>query len=195
MNRNKELPVMMFLNPDEARTIEAIASRIIPSDETRPGAKEAGAVIYIDQSLAGYFRHLQKFYRQGIIEFESFCREKFGIAFKNLTEEQQDQLLLSIEKIEIVDITESSDDIEKRENLLAQFFAVVHEHTMEGTFGDPLYGGNRDTVGWNLIGFPGAQWGYTPEQMTLGFDVNQIKVKTLSDIQKEYKPVVTEVKL
>ncbi|SHS62569.1 Gluconate 2-dehydrogenase subunit 3 precursor [Mycobacteroides abscessus subsp. abscessus] len=195
MNRNEELPILMFLNQEEARTIEAMASRIIPSDEHGPGAKEAGAVIYIDQLLAGYYRHLQTFYRQGLIEFEGFCREIYGVPFIELTEEHQDQILLKIEQIEPADSSDSNDCNDKREILLAQFFAVVHEHTMEGTFGDPLYGGNRDTIGWKLIGFPGAQWGYTPEQMQLGFDVNQIKVKTLSDIQREYKPVVTEVKL
>jgi gluconate 2-dehydrogenase gamma chain len=191
----KESPVLMFLNQEEAKMIEAIASRIIPSDEDKPGAKEAGAVIYIDQSLAGFFRHLQTFYRQGLIEFEGFCREKYGVPFINLTEEHQDQVLLTIEEFEIVYSEVSNGCVDQRENLLAQFFAVVHEHTMEGTFGDPLYGGNRDTIGWKLIGFPGAQWGYTPEQMQLGYDVNRIKVKTLSDIQREYKPVVTEVKL
>ncbi|MED1205556.1 gluconate 2-dehydrogenase subunit 3 family protein [Heyndrickxia acidicola] len=195
MNNIEKLPVLMFLNQEEARTIEAMASRIIPSDEHGAGAKEAGALIYIDQSLAGYFRHLQTFYRQGLIEFEGFCRETFGASFIELTEEQQDQILLTIEQFQLADPLDSSDDIVKKENLIAQFFAVVHEHTLQGTFGDPLYGGNRDALGWKLIGFPGAQWGYTPEQMHLGFDVNKIEVKTLSDIQREYKPVVTEVKL
>lgn len=195
MYRNEELPILMFFNQDEARTIDAMASRIIPSDEERPGAKEACAVVYIDQSLAGYYSHLQTFYRQGLIELERFCKEIYGVPFIELTEEQQDDVLVTIEQFEFVDSVNSSNTIDKRENLLAQFFAVVYEHTMEGTFGDPLYGGNRNAIGWKLIGFPGAQWGYTPEQMQLGFDVNKIKVKTLSDIQKEYKPVVTEVKL
>ncbi len=65
------------------------------------------------------------------------------------------------------------------------FFAVVYEHTLEGTFGDPLYGGNRDAVGWKLVGFPGAQWGYTAEQMQLGYDAKQMKVLTLADLRQE----------
>ena len=27
---------------------------------------------------------------------------------------------------------------------------------MEGFFADPIYGGNRDKVGWRLVGFPGV---------------------------------------
>jgi gluconate 2-dehydrogenase gamma chain len=32
-------------------------------------------------------------------------------------------------------------------------------------FADPVYGGNRDMVGWKLIGYPGAQRAYTPEDI------------------------------
>jgi gluconate 2-dehydrogenase gamma chain len=27
---------------------------------------------------------------------------------------------------------------------------------MEGMFSDPIYGGNRNKVGWQMIGFPGV---------------------------------------
>ena len=32
--------------------------------------------------------------------------------------------------------------------------------TREGFFADPIYGGNRDMVGWKMIGFPGARYDY-----------------------------------
>ena len=28
--------------------------------------------------------------------------------------------------------------------------------TMEGYFGDPIYGGNKDKAAWKMIGFPGV---------------------------------------
>jgi gluconate 2-dehydrogenase gamma chain len=71
--------------------------------------------------------------------------------------------------------------------LLQRFFAVIREHTMEGFFCDPLYGGNRGAVGWRLVGFPGVQWGYTAEQMKPGFDATTIPIKTLSDLRRELK--------
>src|SRR6202007_1692788 len=45
------------------------------------------------------------------------------------------------------------------------FFNTVRTHTMEGMFADPIYGGNRDFAGWRLVGFPGAQPLFTPEDM------------------------------
>ena len=39
----------------------------------------------------------------------------------------------------------------------AQFFNMVRTHTLQGTFGDPYYGGNANFVGWDLIGYPGIR--------------------------------------
>jgi gluconate 2-dehydrogenase gamma chain len=27
---------------------------------------------------------------------------------------------------------------------------------MEGMFADPIYGGNKDTIAWKMLGFPGV---------------------------------------
>jgi gluconate 2-dehydrogenase gamma chain len=45
------------------------------------------------------------------------------------------------------------------------FFNTVRQHTMEGMFADPIYSGNRDFAGWRLIGFPGAQHLFSPEDL------------------------------
>ena len=36
------------------------------------------------------------------------------------------------------------------------FFGLLLANTMEGFFADPIYGGNRDKIGWKLVGFPGV---------------------------------------
>jgi len=38
---------------------------------------------------------------------------------------------------------------------LAEFLDLAFQHTVEGTYGPPEYGGNRDLVGWRNIGWPG----------------------------------------
>jgi hypothetical protein len=38
---------------------------------------------------------------------------------------------------------------------LPGFAALLHEHASEGTYGDPVYRGNRHGAGWQAIGFPG----------------------------------------
>ena len=35
------------------------------------------------------------------------------------------------------------------------FFPLLVTHTRQGFYADPIYGGNRDRVGWKVIGFPG----------------------------------------
>ena len=45
------------------------------------------------------------------------------------------------------------------------FFKMVRTDIIEGMFGDPAYGGNRNKAGWRLINYPGAQRGYTVEDM------------------------------
>jgi hypothetical protein len=34
---------------------------------------------------------------------------------------------------------------------------MVLNHTRQGTFGDPYYGGNANFVGWDLLGYPGVR--------------------------------------
>ena len=175
------LPTLIFFNEEEARIVEAISARIIPGNPSNPGAKEAGAVIYIDRALAGFFNHLQTFYREGIAELDRASRSRFGSAFLDLNESQQDAFLRSIEgALEQQSVEGALRD--GQAGRLSQFFAVVYQHTLEGTFGDPIDGGNRDAIGWKMVGFPGAQWSYTAEQMRLGFDVSEMKIASLADL-------------
>ena len=49
----------------------------------------------------------------------------------------------------------------------ASFFNLVLAHTIQGTFGDPFYGGNDNFVGWDLIGYPGVRLAATPNEQRL----------------------------
>ena len=164
--QSSPIPPLMFFNRHQAAVVEAMAARIVPSEEGSPGAREAQAIIYIDRALAGYFASLQVLYREGIDRVEAMSAMSFGKSFAGLDDSQQDGLLQAM----VAGPPKT-----------AEFFAVVYEHTIEGTFGDPLYGGNANAVGWKLIGFPGAQWGYSPAQMTKGFDARSIPIVTLAD--------------
>ena len=113
------------------------------------------------------------FYRRGLDLLDAYCVERHGQIFRELTEAQQDEMLHEIE---------SSRELEQSDRL-GQFFAVVYEHTLEGTFCDPIHGGNRDAVGWRMIGFPGAQWGYSKDQMQYGYPSRSIPISTLADIE------------
>jgi gluconate 2-dehydrogenase gamma chain len=40
---------------------------------------------------------------------------------------------------------------------------MLLQNVTEGFFADPMYGGNRDFIGWKLIGFPGPRYNYVEE--------------------------------
>ena len=199
---------LMFFNDFEARTVEAIAERIVPGDDTDPGATDASVTTYIDRALAGFSIGLQKVYRLGIRDLDVFCRREHGGNFVELDAERQDAVVRRFLGPEAgaraaahkpggeddYDFDSSAEHPEHAldrssekgsdDGLLARLFEVVREHTFEGMFCDPVYGGNRDAVGWRLVGFPGVQWGYTAEQMKEGFDGRSIPVRTLSDLRR-----------
>jgi len=166
-----------FFSGDEAAFVDAAISRLIPSDDLGPGAKEAGVSIFLDRQLAGPFGSAESWYMRGpwgegtksqgyqtrltpaqlyraaIKATDEHCRETFaGKPFAQLALEQQDNVLTGLEKGEI----------KLRGADAATFFETFLQNTIEGFFSDPLYGGNRDMVGWKLIGFPGARYDYRP---------------------------------
>jgi gluconate 2-dehydrogenase gamma chain len=121
------------LRPAEALEFEAIAARILPTDET-PGATEAGAIHFIDTVLGSSRAELLGPLREGLAGLRDRAARRFGRAsFVALTPEQQDELLTEIED--------------------GAFFGTLRYLTIAGTFSLPAYGGNRDGIGWELIGF------------------------------------------
>jgi len=165
---------LMFFSEIEAATVDALAARIIPGNASDQGAREAEVVVYIDRALAGFYRDLQTFYRRGVRQLDRLAEERYGAAFRRLSERDQDALLGQLSPST------------ERDELLPSFFALVRRHTLEGLFCDPAYGGNRDLIGWRLVGFPGAQWSYSADQMRPGFDAAQIPIRTLADLRHEH---------
>ena len=132
----------------EALLLGAIAGRIFPTTDT-PGAIEAGAVIYIDRALAGAYRPLLARYRRGLRELDRHARAELGHGFSELSEAAQETMLIALESGQIDAVRDG-----------AEFFRTVRSHVLEGVFGEPQYGGNRDLIGWKLVGFPGQRHGY-----------------------------------
>src|ERR1700733_4641338 len=87
-----------FFTPAEAAEIDALAARIIPTDDT-PGAREAGVLYFIDRALVTFASGDQQKYREGLSDLQSLVKERlFGVEnFSALTPEQQDELLHAME--------------------------------------------------------------------------------------------------
>ena len=142
-------PKFEFFTADEAKEIDAITSRIIPTDDT-PGAHEAGVVYFIDRGLTTFSVDDQKTYREGLPALQSRVAEMFQgkSKFSELTPEQQDEVLHSFDEQ-----NEQGRQRRFRASAGAQnFFETLRQHTIAGFLIDPDYGGNRDAAGWKVIG-------------------------------------------
>ena len=146
------------LTAAEADLLEAICARIIPSDANGPGAREARAAHYIDRALGGALKESRDAYRAGFDALDRYCRSSRGAAFVDLFERDQDSVLIDLETGSATGFSGSS----------SAFFNMVRTHTLQGTFGDPYYGGNANFVGWDLIGYPGIRLKVAPSDQALG---------------------------
>ena len=123
-----------FLTSAEAVDVEAVAAQIIPTDDT-PGAREAGVVHFIDRALATFLWPLAADYRTQLVGFQAgyLAGHPEARSFASLTPAQQIAHLTEVER--------------------TPFFDTTRLLTLLGMFSMPAYGGNRDGVGWKLIGF------------------------------------------
>jgi gluconate 2-dehydrogenase gamma chain len=145
-----------FFNDDDTRTITVLTERLMPSAPGKPGATDAAVTNYIDLALAGPYEYQQYFYRCGLAQLDAHCKQAYGKAFRSLSADQQDETIAAVSQGKAPAFVWPTGQT---------FFTTVRTHTMEGMFADPIYGGNKNFAGWRLIGFPGAQPLYTPEDM------------------------------
>jgi len=146
------------LTAAEAETLEAITDRIIPADENGPGAREARAVHYIDRSLASDNAGSRANYATGLAAIDDYARKLHGQPFHRLSADLQDNILLTITQGQVHGFNPSG----------GGFFNMVRNHTIEGTFSDPYYGGNRDFIGWDMLRYPGVRIGVSESDVAQG---------------------------
>jgi gluconate 2-dehydrogenase gamma chain len=146
----------VFFNDEHAATVAAFAERLMPGEPGKPGATDANVLNYIDLALAGAYADQQDFYRRGLAQLDDYCRKTYRQPFVKLSTSQQDEVILALEQGKASGFAFPT---------AQSFFNTLRTHTMEGMFADPVYGGNKDFVGWKLVGFPGAQLFYTPADL------------------------------
>ena len=80
----------------EWETVEAITSRILPSDH-QPGALEAGCVNFIDKALANEDAAARPLYTDGLQALDAVCTRRFVKPFVALEPAQRDGVLAALE--------------------------------------------------------------------------------------------------
>lgn len=167
-----------YLTSSEVAFVDAAVARLIPSDELGPGAREAHVTFFIDRQLAGPYGHAERWYMQGpwaagtkeqgyqlkfspaqlyraaIGDIDKYCRQTQGQhPFAELEGTAQDNVLHGLEGGQIKLSAAPS----------KEFFKMLLQNTIEGFLSDPMYGGNRNFIGWKLVGFPGPRYNYVEE--------------------------------
>lgn len=168
-----------FFNAHQRAIVEAAMARMIPTDH-EPGAREAGAIDFVDRYLSGIgfiyakpggsgfeqlsgkaaeawsrrIEILRDTYTNGVEALDALSRERFGVEFIALDEQRQDQALAALERGDAKEGEAPPLQQTLAETELA-FVPLLALHTRQGFYADPIYGGNKDHVGWTVIGFPG----------------------------------------
>lgn len=164
------------LSAPQQQLVGALFDRLIPADELGMSASEAGCVEFLDRQLSGPYGKAESLYRLGpfhdgtpqqgpqmkqtpaeryklgLAGVDAWCLARFGKPFTALDGDRQDEVLHLME-----DGKASFAGTDAQE-----FFNLLLQNVREGYLADPIYGGNRDMVGWRLVGFPGARYDYRP---------------------------------
>jgi len=160
-----------FFTPPEAAVVVALVDTLIPKDDVGPGGVEVGVPLFIDRELAGAYgcgarMYLDgpfaqgtpqqgyqlplppaDLYRVGIADLNAWCvRTRGGKTFDQLSATDRTAALKAVE----------AGEAEFALVPARIFFSILLQNTMEGYFADPMYGGNRNSAVWKMIGFPGA---------------------------------------
>lgn len=133
-SRKKEEGFFRFFTNEEGVCVEALCEQIIPADENYGGATEAGVVIYIDRQLMGSFSDHAEAYRENLKMLQAYCEKEFGNEFQKLSSEDQ------------IDV------MKKMEQKQSSFFELILKHTMQGFYGSPIHGGNKDYMSFDMLG-------------------------------------------
>lgn len=148
-------PVAPPLTEDELTTLRAAIDRLIPTDELGPGAVDSGVDLFFVTLLAGYGAPTLPLIQGGLAALDAAAGTD---GFAATTAETQDQLLTNAEAGTL-------------ENAPAGFFGLLLEYTRQGMFGDPMYGGNKNFAGWDLIHYPGVKLVWSAEEQAVDSEV------------------------
>ena len=133
-----------FFSEAEAGLLIAICEQIIPRDDT-PGATDAGVIHYIDRQICGPLARHQEAYRRGLESLRQTCLQLYQTPFEKLAFERQ------TEALRLVEAGGAPKELWKDPSQQA-FFGLVLDHTRQGFYGSPRHGGNRDYVGYRIMG-------------------------------------------
>jgi len=168
------------LTPEEKRIVEALADQVIPPDEPiaasassrppevnrkigaaeaastgragvfTPGGRDAGVAEFIDRQLRGPYRRYRAAYKTGLAKIDATSRRAEGVPFAELPFARQTAVLEAIEADRMPGGIWGTGEA-------PAFFRLVADHCLQGFYGSPRHGGNRDYASWKMLGLDQPQ--------------------------------------
>ncbi len=131
------------LTPGVASCLGAMCDQIIPADDW-PGATEAGVLDYIDKQTTVRFRQDKEVYENGIESLQAYCNDTFGTGFERLEDAVQYKVMQDMEAGRLPEsYWEGADQ--------RRLFELVRSRTMQGFYGPPRHGGNKNFVSYRMM--------------------------------------------
>ena len=185
-----------FFTSQQAAVVTSATARIAPgpaddpAEAGHPGAREANVTGYIDAMLGalGALHHDQpppvifaggpwsNRHTSGPDLMARFAAldPVARIAWRKRLTAWQDQYrngIATLDRLAGGDFTKAPATVQDKilaGSAASSFTALLFEHTIEGLYAAPEYGGNQGLAGWKEIGFPGdiQPRGYTPDEVS-----------------------------
>jgi gluconate 2-dehydrogenase gamma chain len=133
-----------FFTDEEAACVIALAEQVVPEDEHGGGATEAGVIHYIDRQLIAVFNYDQAIYQQGISALQSTCLGIHGKRFETLDFDTQHELCQQMWDRKLPG--EYWEELDQN-----RFFDLVIKHTLQGFYGPPRHGGNKNYMSYKMM--------------------------------------------
>ncbi|CAB4689049.1 MAG: hypothetical protein F2663_02795 [Actinobacteria bacterium] len=134
------------LSEADRSALAVLLDGLIPADAFSVGAVELGVLAFIERELAAGSPDLSQ-----LLELAGAARTLAGgeLALASLGEDAVAALLAQL----------------NAEHPAA--FELLRRRAIEGAFGDPSHGGNREGAGWQLLGYPGPKGTFTAADQEL----------------------------
>ena len=132
-----------FFNPEEAELTDAMCEQIVPGDDA-PGAHDLLVVRFIDKQLVGTLSRFQSEYRTGLIGVDQTSQSMHRKRFIDLSFEQQTEIMKALES------SKAPGDGWKNQSA-SGFFNLLRNHAIQGFYGSPRHGGNRNYGSYRML--------------------------------------------
>jgi len=127
---------------EEAACLSALCEQIIPRDEYA-GATDAGVIGFIDKQSKLRFPAERTLFKDGVASLQAWCKKTHSKLFEELDAATQITVMQSMERDEI------KSDLWKVSP--KEIFNKLLDRTMQGFYGSPRHGGNKDYVSFKMM--------------------------------------------